>query len=162
MSRRYSLNSAVAITAVEVDALPPEDGWSSRVEEAIETAATQISALRALSGQGRRRYWKMACPDHGYWLLTTGPSGLEGQSTWSGVCHTCRRAEAGDVVTEIVTPSYPQAPKVSAEKREEVHALVGGEAEAEKQAPEEAPAGEGTEGTAGTGPGMPPPPRRRG
>ena len=141
------------ITAAEVDDLPPEDGWSNRVEVAIETAATQISALRALSGQGRRRYWMMACPDHGYWLLTTGPKGLDAVSTWSGVCHTCRRAEAGDLVTEIVTPSYPQAPKASAEMVGEAHALVDGEAEA----PEEAPAPEEARPRV-----TPPPPRRRG
>ena len=129
------IGDPILTSATEVDAMPngdllKEDGWSGHMEMAIETAATQMAALRAVSGQSRRRYWKMACPEHGYWLLSTGMKGLDSTSTWMGYCATCRRAEAGDLAHEIEVPSYPTAPKVSAEVLAEVEALVDGEAQA--------------------------------
>ena len=168
-------------SATEVDELPPgDDAWSSGSEQALEKAAMQIAALRAVSGQRRLRYYLMACPDHGYWLLSTGPKGIEGKSTWMGVCAACRRAESDDVVREISVPNYPQAPLVSAVERVEVKALM---AEAEAGAPDDPEAHEETEAGTETqvpeaaDPGEPgffsatpseaqiiplPPPRRRG
>ena len=110
--------------ATEVDALPEGDeSWSSGTEEAITKAAVQMAAMRAVAGQRRRAYYLMACPDHGYWLLSTGPGGITKTSTWMGCCATCRRAEAEDEVRQIMVPSYPVAPLLGRKELDEIAAL---------------------------------------
>jgi hypothetical protein len=125
--------------ATEVDELPPgDDAWASGTEAAITFAAIQMAAMRAVAGQRRRNYYLMACPDHGYWLLSTGPGGITKTSTWMGCCATCRRAESEDEVKQIMVPSFPTAPLLGREELTKIAALeaealgeTGGETEGE-------------------------------
>ena len=154
-----------SLGATEVDALPEGDeSWSSGTEAAIEKAAVQMAAMRAVAGQNRRVYYLMACPEHGYWLLSTGPGGIEKTSTWMGCCATCRRAEPEDQVRQIIVPSFPKAPLLGREELTKIKEL-----EAEAVEPEAEEAGEPDESEAEEAGGPDPvalvislpPPRRR-
>ena len=71
--------------------------------DALQKVATQMSEFRHLAGQNRRRFYAMACPTDGLYLISSGPKGIEGRSTWMGSCADCGRKEAGDLVLELDT-----------------------------------------------------------
>jgi hypothetical protein len=76
----------------------------TEVLEMLHRAAIGVSRLRDRAGQNRRHYYAMSCPDHGWYLVSSGPHGIEGRSTWMGSCDTCGRAEMGDLVRELEMP----------------------------------------------------------
>lgn len=110
------VGGAPAGTVVEIDELlvevPNDEShvWpGTEIEVWSEFQRSVIRYRRAYGLDTKRRHFIARCvDDNSIVLLTTGPKGLSGKSTWKGRCPDCGRAVTKDprpvVIQETTVP----------------------------------------------------------